>query len=257
LEHSVLEVFETSTHRRVASAWLTGQKKVELMLPHGRYLIALGEGNDRSVAEADLVWKQELRLTSGQFRPNRKGVFAAKGLSPARPFAWRIEGGSFRPFGREFGLVARSGFRWQSGAWEPEMSFGFGRSSVASAGGLSVTDSHWIFAAGIDRTVTAFRFGRATLGFRSNFHRIIQTVRDDRFEGDSISTETGALPSSSTLRANVYGLSLPLTLEIYMTPGASFTLTAAPSTVWFHDASRGGWKSSFWPETATGIEFPF
>jgi hypothetical protein len=259
LDVGQLDIHDAVTMELAARVYPSGRDSILFHLPARRYIASFTDGDALHVRRLDLTWGQEARLTRQSFRrkPNLS-LYSRKGGPVQQPHGIQLAVSglailSERPVPRvSLSYVIRQ-YRLLH-----EFSLGFATFAGHDARGhLSVSTALPSLAYGFHYSILSHPYLLLLIGARGDYTRAIQHVSDHRFnEAPEVPGDRPAT-TSTTVRANVFSATVPLTVE-FLFPFRIWLAPAVECGFWtYSDYVDGGRRFSpgIVPKLSLGYQF--
>jgi hypothetical protein len=254
-----LEIYNGNTLKLESKVWLTGQDSATFSLPSVKYILAYGEKDASRILELDMTWQKYATIRPEAFRKKPKSLLYGKGGGRSLDLHFHGTQAGVRHVDAFEGLYLNQvGYVYRDFYTKQVLSLFLAQTRL-DAGDVKIRNSLRLYGAGYSVLMPLWRglYGQVLAGGEGSWHRIVQNIRDGRFEEPPLDAQGRPVDLDREVRSNLYRVGLPLEAEVYFPFRLWLSLSVTAGASLYGDAASGSLKREIgWePAIAFGHQF--
>ncbi|MEO7425580.1 MAG: caspase family protein [Fibrobacteria bacterium] len=253
-----VDIYDGHTMRMETQLWLTGQDSARFALPANKYVLTYGDKTSTRFLELDLTWRRNTSVNPGDFRKKPKSVLYGKG--GGRSLDLHLHGAelSLERFGDFYGAdAARFGYVVRNYASKHTFEFAYGHARLPTEGAVTNNADLYGFAYSLGVPILRGMRGQVLTGSDIGAYRLVQHVRDTRFQEAPLLADGSNLKLRRDVYANIYRVHIPLEIEGFFPLRIWLAASFGVGWTFNQDAVSDAWRAKMGIDPALSLGHQF
>jgi hypothetical protein len=211
-----LEIYDARNASLYSRLYLNGKESIHVQVPRGKYILSRKQGSTYLAADVELSWESQKKIREADFRKQQQSILYARGgkhldLNPHGFHSSLV----WQNFGEGLTLFYGGQYQHRQEHYSAQVLLGYGQSEDASTNS-KIDNQNFRGQGELNFSIYQNYYGNLQLGLGASAQWVWQKVQDLRI-GNKV--QHSIQSDNQDSKTWVYGLHLPLLLELYMPGG--------------------------------------